>query len=139
MPYHWQIASNRYLTITPHIYTGVLPAVEAKYRDLNSLGAYQIGGFLTYGTIDAVNSDATSTRKGVRAYFEANGRFQLDPLWSITTSFRVATDKTITRRYDITNDDRLRNVAALFKKTVKRIDESERSAEIAKTNGHPRR
>jgi Lon protease-like protein len=38
-----------------------------------------------------------------------------------------------------TEDDRLRNVAALFKKTVKRIDESERSAEIAKTNGHPRR
>ena len=44
-----------------------------------------------------------------RGYFEGNGRFQLDPLWSITGSLRAATDKTVTRRYDITRDDRLRN------------------------------
>ena len=31
-------------------------------------------------------------------------------MWSITGSLRAATDKTVTRRYDITNDDRLRNV-----------------------------
>jgi LPS-assembly protein len=109
-PYHWQIAPNRDLTITPHVYTGVLPAIELKYRQLDSIGAFQIGGFATYGTIDNVDPDDTSTRKGVRAYFEANGKAQLDPLWSITTSLRVASDKTMTRRYDITNDDRLRNV-----------------------------
>ena len=51
-----------------------------------------------------------ATATSVRAYFEANGKFQLDPVWSITSSLRVATDKTVTRRYDITNDDRLRNV-----------------------------
>jgi LPS-assembly protein len=110
LPYHWQISSSRDLTLTPHVYTGVLPAIEVKYRDLNSLGAYQIGGFLTYGKIDNINPDITSTRHGIRAYFEANGKFQLDPLWSITTSLRAATDKTVTRRYDITTDDRLRNV-----------------------------
>jgi Lon protease-like protein len=38
-----------------------------------------------------------------------------------------------------TEDERLRKVAELFRTTVKRLDESERSAEIAKTNGHPRR
>jgi Lon protease-like protein len=36
-------------------------------------------------------------------------------------------------------NERLRRVAELFRTTVKRLDESERSAEIAKTNGHPRR
>ncbi len=36
-------------------------------------------------------------------------------------------------------NERLRKVAELFRKTVQRLDESERSAEIAKTNGHPRR
>jgi Lon protease-like protein len=36
-------------------------------------------------------------------------------------------------------NERLRTVAALFRKTLKRLDETERSAEIAKTNGHPRR
>ena len=109
-PYHWQIGPNRDFTLTPHLYTGVFPAIEAKYRQLDKWGAFQLGGFLTYGTIESVDPTVTSTRKGVRGYFEANGKAQLDPLWSITTSFRVASDKTITRRYDITNDDRLRNV-----------------------------
>jgi LPS-assembly protein len=109
-PYHWQIGPNRDLTITPHVYTGVLPAIEGKYRQLDKWGAFQVGGFLTYGTIESINPDVTSTRKGLRGYFEANGKAQLDPLWSITGSIRVATDKTVTRRYDITNDDRLRSV-----------------------------
>ena len=110
LPYHWQIGPNRDLTLTPHVYTGVLPAFEAKYRELNSLGAFQIGGFLTYGTIDKVNPAVKSTRHGLRGYFEANGKYQLTPEWSITSSLRVATDKTVTRRYDLTSDDRLRNV-----------------------------
>jgi LPS-assembly protein len=109
LPYHWQIAPNRDATITPHLYTGVLPAIELKYRELNSLGAFQLGGFLTYGTIENVNPNATSTAKGLRAYLEGNGKFQLDPIWSITSSIRVATDKTVTRRYDISSDDRLRS------------------------------
>ena len=33
-------------------------------------------------------------------------------------------------------DERLRMVADLFRKTVKRLDDSERSAEVAKSNGH---
>jgi LPS-assembly protein len=109
-PYHWQISSSRDLTLTPHLYTGVLPAIEAKYRQLDSIGAFQVRGFLTYGTIESVNPAATSTRNGFRGYFEANGKAQLDPLWNVTSSIRVASDKTVTRRYDITNDDRLRNV-----------------------------
>ena len=111
-PYHWQLGTNRDLTLTPHLYTGVLPAIEGKYRELNSVGAYQIGGFLTYGTIENAATDATSegNRKGFRAYFEANGKWQLNPQWSITSALRIASDKTITRRYDITSDDRLRNV-----------------------------
>ena len=116
-PYHWQIGPNRDFTLTPHIYTGVLPAIEGKYRELNDLGAFQVGAFLTYGTIENVDPDVTSTRTGFRGYFEANGKAQLDPEWSITGSLRVASDKTMTRRYDITNDDRLRNVV-----NVERID-----------------
>ncbi|MBA3668462.1 MAG: LPS-assembly protein LptD [Sphingomonas sp.] len=110
-PYHWQIARNRDLTLTPHLYTGVLPAIEGKYRELNSVGAFQIGGLLTYGTIEDPDTGATSASnsKGIRAYFETNGKWQLSPEWSITDSIRIASDKTVTRRYDITGDDRLRN------------------------------
>jgi len=110
-PYHWQIAPNRDLTLTPHVYTGVLPAIEVRYRELNSVGAYQVGGFLTYGTIESADPNAVSSNEGrdFRGYFEANGKAQLDPFWSITGSLRVASDKTVTQRYDITRDDRLRN------------------------------
>jgi LPS-assembly protein len=110
LPYYWRIAPNRDLAIIPHLYTGTLPAIEARYRELNSLGAFQVGGFLAYSEVE--NADLTpSTDEGrqLRGYFEANGKFQLDPEWSISGFARVASDKTVTRRYDITRDDRLRN------------------------------
>jgi len=111
LPYYWRIAPNRDLTITPHIYTKTLPALEGKYRHLTSSGAYQIGAFATYGEV--ANSDPDdpdqSGKDQFRGYFEANGKFQLDPYWSITGSLRAATDKTVTRQYDITRDAELRN------------------------------
>ena len=110
IPYRWQIAPNRDLTLTPHLFTGVLPAIDVKYRELNSLGAFQIGGFVTYGRID--NSSLVpnpDTPSSIRGYFDTNGRWQLSPEWSVTESLRLATDKTVTQRYDITYDDRLRN------------------------------
>ena len=110
LPYHWQLGRNRDATLTPHFYTAVLPAIEGKYRELNSLGAFQVSGFLTYGTIDKISSTTPPTARGFRGYFDANGRWQLDPAWTVTASLRAASDKTVTRRYDLTNDDRLRNV-----------------------------
>lgn len=110
-PYHWQIAKNRDLTVTPHVYTKVLPALGAQYRELNSLGAFQVSGFATYGRIDNSSLEPDPDRdRSFRGYFDANGRWQLTPEWSITSSLRAATDKTVTRRYDLTNDDRLRSV-----------------------------
>ncbi|MEO8547929.1 MAG: LPS assembly protein LptD [Sphingomicrobium sp.] len=111
MPYYRRFAPNHDLTLTPHLYTGTWPAIEARYRDLNSLGAFQIGGFATYGQIEDPdpNDPTPDTRHGFRAYFEGNGKFQFSPLWSLTSAFRVATDKTVTQRYDITRDDRLRS------------------------------
>jgi LPS-assembly protein len=111
LPYYWRLDRNRDLTVTPHLYTNSAPALEGRWRHLTSTGAYQIGAFLTYGDIpDPDQVDPTPTdRNGIRGYFEANGRFQLDPYWTIKGSLRAATDKTVARRYDITRDDRLRN------------------------------
>jgi LPS-assembly protein len=110
LPYYWRIAPNRDLSIIPHLYTGTLPAIEARYRELNSLGAFQVGGFLAYSQVE--NADLTPDNergRELRGYFEANGKFQLNPEWSVTGFTRIATDKTVTRRYDITRDDRLRS------------------------------
>lgn len=113
LPYHWRIAPNRDLTITPHVYTGTLPALGAQYRELNSLGAFQMTGFLAYSEVESAGIAVTvpddDREPELRGYFAANGKAQLDPLWSVTGFFRLATDKTVTRRYDITRDDRLRN------------------------------
>lgn len=114
VPWHWRIAPNRDLTITPHLYTGARPALEGRYRELNSLGAFQLGGFITYGDITsyaggADNLVTVSEGKGIRAYVEGNGKFQFTPVWSVTGQIRRATDKTVARRYDITRDDTLRS------------------------------
>jgi len=109
LPYYWRIAPNRDLTITPHIYTGTLPALGTLYRELNSLGAFQLGGFVAYSEVENADGTPTAGGRDLRGYFHGNGRFQLNPEWSVTGFLRVATDKTVTRRYDITRDDRLRN------------------------------
>jgi len=115
VPYYWRMAPNRDLTLTPHIYTKTLPALEGRFRSLSSLGAFQVGAFLTYGEAADPDPDAISPDSSdrIRGYFEANGKFQLDPYWSVTSSLRAATDKTVTRQYDITRDAELRNFVDL--------------------------
>jgi LPS-assembly protein len=115
VPYYWRLAPNRDLTITPHVYSKTAPAIEGKFRHLTSLGAYQIGGFLTYSKVDDPDPTAIdpTERSAIRAYAEANGKFQFDPYWSLTGSLRAATDKTVLRRYDISRDDVLRNFLEL--------------------------
>ena len=112
LPYYFKLAPNRDATITPHIYTSVLPMLEGRYRALTSLGAYQVGAFITHGSRLRVDPTLVEDdrERGIRGYVEANGRFQLDPWWSITSSLRYTTDRTFLRRYDISRDDRLRSM-----------------------------
>ena len=112
-PYYYRLSPNRDVTVTPHVYTDVLPMLEAQYRELTSLGPYQISGFVTHGSrlpVDAFLTGSTDSNRGFRAYIEGNGKFQLDPLWSLTGSARYVTDRTFLRRYDISRDDRLRTM-----------------------------
>jgi LPS-assembly protein len=119
VPYYLKLAPNRDATITPHLYTGVLPMIEGRYRQLTELGAFQLGGFLTYGSRLPLDDPEFGRDRGIRAYLEGNGKFQLDPLWSVTASGRYVTDRTFLQRYDISNDDRLRSVVE-----AERIDEN---------------
>ncbi|MFN3943980.1 MAG: LPS-assembly protein LptD [Allosphingosinicella sp.] len=113
IPYYIRLAPNRDVTVAPHVFSGVAPMLEAEYRELNRLGAYQVRGFLTYGSrvpLDPVRLVPLGRDEGIRAYLEGNGRYQLDPLWSVTGSLRYVTDRTFLRRYDISRDDRLRSM-----------------------------
>jgi LPS-assembly protein len=110
-PYYFKLAPNKDATVTPHIFTDVLPMIEGRYRQLTPIGAFQVGGFLTYGSRIPLDLAAQGIRdSGVRAYLEGNGRFQLTPLWSVTASARYVTDRTFLRRYDISRDTRLRSL-----------------------------
>jgi LPS-assembly protein len=112
-PYYFKLAPNKDATITPHVYTEVLPMIEGRYRQLTGIGAFQVGGYLTYGSripIDGNPALVPDRDRGIRAYLEGNGRFQLSPVWSVTAAARYVTDRTFLRRYDISRDTRLRSV-----------------------------
>jgi LPS-assembly protein len=112
-PYYLKLAPDKDATITPHVYTEVLPMLEARYRQLTPLGAFQVGAYVTHGAripIDPLALPAPGKDRGIRAYLEGNGRFQLDPYWTVTASGRYVTDRTFLRRYDISRDTRLRSL-----------------------------
>jgi LPS-assembly protein len=80
---------------------------------LNRLGAYQVRAYATSGSRlrpDPNNPPPLGFESGLRAYLDANGRFQLTPKWSVTGSLRYVTDRTFLRRYDISREDRLRSM-----------------------------
>ncbi len=117
VPYYLLIDRNRDLTIAPHLYTNANPAIEAKYRALTSTGAYQIGGFVTYGSRIPTGTVGVTRTNDFRGYLDASGRFQLNPRWSISGALRLATDRTFLRRYDISRDDRLRSTLEIERVT----------------------
>ncbi|HYZ48869.1 MAG TPA: LPS assembly protein LptD, partial [Sphingomonas sp.] len=114
LPYYLQLAPNRDLTLTPHLYSDVLPALEAQYRALTSTGAYQVSGIVTDSRrLPAELNPGATSQRSIRGYFDTSGRFQLDPYWDISGSIRIASDRTFLRRYDISRDDRLRSTVRL--------------------------
>lgn len=117
--YHWRIAENKDLTVGTHLYTKATPMVSGEWRHLTDRGAYQITGYATHSRRIIDFTGEPTTERDVRGYLAANGRFQFTPEWSLTSSIRLASDRTFLRRYDISRDDRLRSTINL-----ERIDQN---------------
>lgn len=117
--YYWRLAPNRDLTAGAYLFTDAPPMVSAQYRELNQAGAFQVTGYLTQSrrSSNLVGGQEAEFDSEPRGYIFANGRYQFDPNWSVTSSVRVASDRTFLRRYDLSRDDRLRSVVE-----VERID-----------------
>ena len=114
LPYFFRLADNRSLTITPRVFSRVLPMAQASYQALTTTGAFRITGYATVSPrSDLLNPSADDTKDAFRGYLDGIARFQLDPNWSISGSLRVTTDRTFLRRYDISRDDRLRSTVSL--------------------------
>ena len=110
LPYYYRIDDNRDITATAHVYTEAAPMASVQYRALTELGAYQVTGYATSSRRIPIFGTEPSESNAFRGYIFANGRFQVDPNWSLTTSIRRATDRTFLRRYEISRDDRLRSM-----------------------------
>lgn len=120
VPYYIRLSENRGLSITPRVYSDVLPLLGFQYSALTSRGAYQVTGYGTSSSRSDLLSGSTTTGNNVfRGYLDLVGRFQLDPHWSVSGSIRLTTDRTFLRRYDISRVDLLRNTIK-----VERIDEN---------------
>ncbi|MEO5604960.1 MAG: LPS assembly protein LptD [Novosphingobium sp.] len=117
--YYHRINDNRDIAVTGYVYTKALPMISAQYRALTERGAYQITGYATRSEVIPIGGVSTGRSDEFRGYVFANGKFQLDPNWSVTFSGRLASDRTFLRRYDISRDDRLRSMF-----DVERIDSS---------------
>jgi LPS-assembly protein len=119
LPYYFKLAPNRDLTVTPHVFSNALPMLEANFRHLWDRGAYEITGYVTSSRRVASSTTLPGSTlplegsNSVRGYFDATGGLQFTPEWSLTGSIRATTDKTFLRRYDISNDDRLRSTLNL--------------------------
>lgn len=117
--YYWRLAPNRDLTAVATLFTQAPPMVDAKWRHLTGAGAYQVTGYVTASKRVPDPADPAATERDLRGYLFANGRFQIDPNWSLTGSLRLASDRTFLRRYNISYDDRLRSTINL-----ERIDDA---------------
>jgi LPS-assembly protein len=83
---------------------GKLPPLNSRSAPSRPADSLPTAGSRTPTPMTPSRPSATAAR-----LFRGQWQIQLDPLWSVTGFLRVASDKTVTRRYDITRDDRLRN------------------------------
>lgn len=113
-PYYMALGPNRGLTLTPHLFTNVLPMAQAQYDALGRSGAFRVTGYATVSNrSETLSTTPTATEQAFRGYLDGIARYQLSPNWSASGSLRVTTDRTFLRRYDISRDDRLRSTAKL--------------------------
>ena len=114
-PYYFALSPNRGLTVTPHLYSKVLPMAQAQYEALGDEGAFRVTAYATASrrSDDLSTATVTSTEQAFRGYVDAIARYQLSPNWSISGALRRATDRTFMRRYEISRDDRLRSTARI--------------------------
>ena len=111
-PYLWNISPSSDLTVTPTLFTEENPTLGLEYRQHVAAGTFRLGGVGTYASRDFVDADYNITgERGdeARGYIFADGRLQHSPRWRSSFASMVASDDTFLRRYDITDDDVLRN------------------------------
>jgi LPS-assembly protein len=119
LPYHFALAPDRDLTVTPWLYTAVNPALQINARRLFAQGPIEVDSLFTYTRLGDIDANGNIIDKGnrFRGYFGLKGTLQHTPEWRSRFSVRLTTDDTFDRLYGLGFDDMLRSTYALERQT----------------------
>ncbi|KAB7648719.1 LPS-assembly protein LptD [Polymorphobacter fuscus] len=119
LPYHFALAPDRDITVTPWFYTAVNPALQLQGRRLFAKGPIEIDSLFTYTRLGDADANGNIVDKGnrFRGYFALKGNLQHTPEWRSRFSVRLTTDDTFNRLYGLGFDDMLRSTYALERQT----------------------
>lgn len=113
-PFFIELAPNRDITLSPLFTTSAGIMLGAEYRELRTFGVTELGGAITH-TDPAGKRDGQNQLKDrgneLRGHVEGRGRYVLSERDRAGFDLRLASDDTFLQRYDISNDDVLRNHA----------------------------
>ncbi len=104
VPFFWNIAPHRDMTISPRITSKEGFVLGAEYRERTREGQFKLDGSGTYVDERDDFNDKTGD-KTVRGHIRSDGRFDINRNWRWGYEFFRASDDTYLRRYDISNQD----------------------------------
>jgi LPS-assembly protein len=106
IPYFFNLAPNRDLTVAPLVTSKEGVVLQAEYRALTERGQFEVAGSGTY--VDKrSDTNRRLDEKEFRGHLAATGRFDIDETWRWGFDANRATDDTYLRRYDFSSADTL--------------------------------
>jgi LPS-assembly protein len=106
IPYFWNIAPERDLTLQPVLYDKAGNLLKLQYRERFQRGIIDVQG--SGGYLDRVLDDNKNTRTG-RGHIKAMGRYDYDDNWRFGADIQRASDRSYMTRYDIDKNLLLQN------------------------------
>ncbi|MCZ6840124.1 MAG: LPS assembly protein LptD [Alphaproteobacteria bacterium] len=106
VPYYFNLAPNRDLTLAPIFTTDEGPVFIGEYRARTESGEYLLAGSITYPESRGLNGETIGGNE-VRGHIEGTGAFRLTDVWSWGYQLDRSTDDTYLRRYNFSNEDTL--------------------------------
>ena len=108
IPYFWNMAPNRDLTISPKITTDEGFILGTEYRHRTRTGTFNLDSSITNADRrDNMNNKIAGHE--VRGHIFGKGRFRINESWNWGFDLALASDDTYLRRYDISRADSLTN------------------------------
>ncbi|MGI9421538.1 MAG: LPS-assembly protein LptD [Geminicoccaceae bacterium] len=108
-PYHFALAPNYDLTLSPIFTTEEGVVLAGEYRHRLGNGRYDLGGSITRGS-EPESSDADqATRDEFRGHVIGDGKFALGGGWGWGYDLFLSSDDTYLERYDFSDLDILEN------------------------------